>query len=201
MKGIKIFATAVLGLAAFTSSVSVLAAISIPVGWYGEINLGKSAAQNKNYGTGTSASGNGLAGNLSVGYKFMPYFTLEGGWTYYANTTVQSSAGTNVATDKHYSLDLTGKGILPVADSGVELFSKIGVAFGFSKVSITNSTAAAGLGVPTGNKSSTGLYLGVGGSYSLSPAIGLVAQWTRARLGNNVGNLDLYSIGINWIFA
>ena len=201
MKGIKLLALAVTSLAAISSATLALAAVSAPAGWYLDGNLGVSRAQNKNYGVNTKSSTQGIGWGFDVGFKFMPYFGLEAGYTNYAVTQVKNLAGTKVATDSHFSYDLTTKGILPISDSGVELFAKVGVARLYSHTVITNGTAASGLGIPAGKKSATGLYLGVGGDYAFTPAISMTLEWNRAKGTSATGNLDLYSVGVNYTFG
>jgi hypothetical protein len=179
---------------------STFASMSLPNGWYVEGNVGSSRATNKTYGSNTSTKNTGFGFNLDAGYKFAPYFAAEVGYTSYAKTTVKS-AGTNVAKDTHYSYDIAGKGIFPVSDTGLELFAKVGLARSNSHVVITNSTAAAGLGIATGTSSSSGLYLALGGDYSFMPTLAVNAQWAQAKGNSNTGTLSIYTLGLTWLFA
>jgi hypothetical protein len=173
--------------------------MSLPYGWYLEGNGGSSHTSNTNYPGSTSSSG--VGGNANLGYKFMPFFATEIGYTQYANTSIKNGAGTKAATVKNYSYDLSGKGILPVGSSPFELFAKLGVARVSAKTSINSSAAAAGLGLTSSNHSATGLYYGIGADYSLLTALQLVAQWQRAQGNSTTGNLDLFSAGITFIFG
>lgn len=201
MKGIKVLALTAISLAAISSSTSSLAAISIPYGWYGEGNLGTSRSQNVNYGTGTSVNSAGFGWNADVGYKFMPYFALEVGYTSYAQSTVKLPSGATGLNVSHHSYDLAGKGILPIADSGVEFFAKVGVARASAHSSITSAGASSGMSLQTGSSSSTGLYIGAGGGYSFLQNIAVNVEWNRARGNSTIGNLDLWSVGITWMFG
>lgn len=201
MKGIKVLALTAISLAVISSATSAFAAISIPYGWYMEGNIGTSRAQSVNYGTGTTVSSAGVGWNLDFGYKFMPYFGLEVGYTSYAQSSVKVPSGGVGDNVSHFSYDLAGKGILPVADSGVELFAKVGVARTSAHSVLTSTGASSGIALPTGTSSSTGLYLGVGGGYSVLQNLAVNLQWARSRGNSNIGNLDLWSIGVNFLFG
>lgn len=198
MQGKKILAK-LMGVALVCGASSAFAVMSLPYGWYLEGNLGSSHTSNTNYPGSTSSSG--LGGNANLGYKFMPFFSTEIGYTQYANTSIKNGAGTKAATVKNYSYDISGKGILPVGSSPFELFAKLGVARVNAKVSVNNDTAAAGLGVSSSNHSTTGLYYGIGADYSLISALQIVVQWQRAQGNSTTGNLDLFSGGFTFIFG
>lgn len=198
MQGKKLLArlTGILFLGVASSAFAVM---SVPYGWYIEGNIGSTHLSNASFPGSSSSSG--VGGNANVGYKFMPYFATELGYTRYANTSIKNGAGTQVATDKFYSYDLAGKGILPVANSGFELFAKIGAQRLNSKISVSNSAGAVALGIGSSNHSVTGIYLGIGADYAVLPELALVAQWQRAQGNNSTGNMDLISAGINFIFG
>ncbi len=172
--------------------------MSLPYGWYLEGNVGSSHSSNTNYPGSISSSG--IGGNGNLGYKFMPFFATEVGYTRYANTSIKSGS-TKAATVKNYSYDIAGKGILPVANSPFELFAKLGIARVNAKTSVDNTPLAIGLGVSSSNHSATGLYYGLGADYSMIPALQLVVQWQRAQGNNQTGNLDLFSGGFTFIFG
>lgn len=178
---------------------SALAAVQLPMGWYLEGNVGASRLSNVNLGN-VSQNSSSVAYGVNAGYKFMPFFATEGGGIKYANITAKNNAGVNVASDKIYSINLAGKGIWPISP-GFELFAKLGVAYLHSHLKITNSSAAYGLGIPSGTHTKTGAYLGVGADYSYLPNVPIILQWTRARGDNATGTLDFYSIGVAYIFG
>jgi len=198
MQGNKLLAK-LTGVALLCAASTTFAVMSIPYGWYIEGNLGSSNLTNTDYPGSTSSSG--IGGNANLGYKFMPYFGTEIGYTQYANTSIKNSKGTKAATVKNYSYDIAGKGILPIAESPFELFAKIGVARVNAKVSVNNQTAATGLGVSSSNHSTTGLYYGLGAQYSLINALALNVQWQRAQGNSTTGNEDLFSGGLTFIFG
>lgn len=200
MQGNRFITTTLAGLFALGFSASAFAIMSAPNGWYLEANAGSTDLSNKSYPGGNSSS-SGVGGNANIGYKFMPYFALEGGYTQYANTSITNSAtNTKAGTDKHYSYDLSLRGILPIMTSGFELFAKAGIQRLNSKVSINNSAAAAAIGLGSSHHSTTGIYLGAGGQYYFIPELAVVAQWQTAQGNSETGNMSLLSGGLSFVF-
>ncbi len=187
------------GLAAFFISTSAFAIMSVPYGWYVEANGGSSHLSKKSYSPGSSSS-SGIGGNGNVGYKFMPYMGIEVGYTRYANTNIRNQQSTKAGQDKHYSYDIAVRGILPISDSGFEAFAKLGAQHLNSHVTIKNASAADEIGLTSGGHNATGLYLGLGAQYYFWPELAVVAQWQRAQGTSGTGTLDLYSLGISFIF-
>jgi hypothetical protein len=199
MQGKKLLFTAMASLIVLSAAAPTYAIMSIPNGWYIEGNAGSSHLSGKSYPG--SATKSGFAGNANVGYKLMPYFGLEAGYSLYASTNIKNSAGVKAATDKHYSFDLAGKGIFPVSDTGFEIFAKLGAMRASSTVSVNNDAAAAALGIGRNSHSAIGLYAGLGLQYYVMPELALVAQWQRAQGDSSTGTFDLYSGGISFIVS
>lgn len=197
MQGKKLL-TLLSGLAVLSIATPALAMMSVPYGWYLEGNLGSSHTSSTNYPGSISTSG--IGGNANLGYKFMPYMGLEMGYTQYSNSSIKNNVGTKAATIKNYSYDLALRGIVPIADSGFELFAKLGAERVNAKVSINSQTAAAGLGITSSNHSATGLYVGIGAQYYVMPELAFNVQWQRAYGNNRTGNMDLFSGGLSFIF-
>jgi hypothetical protein len=183
-------------VALLTFATSASAAMSVPFGWYIDANAGSSHLSNKNYPGSSSSSG--IGGNANVGYKFMPFFAAEIGYSQYPNTTIKA-AGVKAGSDKHYSYDLAGKGIIPIAASGLEAFAKLGVARLADSMSISNSTAANSIGLSNTSHSDTNLYMAVGAQYYFIPELAAVIQWARAQGSSSTGTLDLFSGGISFL--
>ena len=197
MQGKKILA-AVTGLAVFTLSTPALAIMSAPSGWYLEGNAGSTHISNVSYPGSTSSSG--LGGNASAGYKFMPYFAAEIGYTQYAGTSIKAPDGTKAGTVKNYSYDLAARGILPISESGLELFGKLGIEQVRANVSLNNNTAANLIGLQSEQHSCVGAYVGGGGQYYFTPEFAAVIQWEEAIGNNKTGNMALFSGGLSFIF-
>lgn len=170
--------------------------MSVPYGWYVEGNVGSTKLTNKSY-TGSSSS-SGIGGSAIVGYKFMPFFALEGGYTRYANTNIDVN-NVRVASDQHDSYHVEGKGIWPFASSGMEAFAKLGYQRLNTKTKIDNSALAAANGISSGSHTHYGLYMGIGLQYYFSPELAVVGQWARAQGNSATGTLDLLSIGLSFI--
>lgn len=191
----------VIGIGIAFLSIPSFAVLSAPYGWYAEGNVGSTRQVQDDYPANSSSSTSGLGGSLAAGYKFMPYFSMELGYTRYANTTVDDQNGTKAGSDKHYVWDLAGKGIIPVGASGFELFGKFGIQRMYSSLSISNTAAANNIGLASSQHSATGYYLGAGGEYYFLPQIAVVAQWTRANGSRATSTMDLYSIGASYLFG
>lgn len=187
------------GFIALGMSASAVAATAVPFGWYVEGNVGSSRANNVTYTPSTTTiSRTGLGWNLNLGYKFIPYFAAEVGYTSYADT-IAKVGGTKVADDAHSSYDIAGKGILPINDSGFEMFAKLGLARAHSHV--TAPATVPGVNVATGTNNSSGLYFGLGGDYTLLPNVTANLQWARVKGNSSIGNLDLISAGVAYTFS
>jgi opacity protein-like surface antigen len=198
MQGKRILLAAISGLSALTLTTSAFAILSVPNGWYLEANGGSTSSSNTSYPGNSSSSG--LGGNANLGYKFMPFFAMELGYTLYSGTTIKDAAGSKAATVKVYSYDIAAKGILPIAASGVEAFAKVGGQRLNESSTINNSATAIALGVSSGSHNATGLYLAGGLQYYFMPELAVNAQWARAQGNNTTGNYDLLSGGVSFIF-
>ena len=195
MKGFKLALSLITGLLAVCVLTAASAEVPLPSGWYIEGNAGGFKSSNVSYLSNTSGS----ALNINGGYKFMPFFAAEIGYTKYADITAKAN-GIEVAQISHYSYDLVGKGILPIGTTGAELFAKLGVGRINSKVSQSNSAYVISSSI-TGSHNVTGYYFGLGGDYSFMPNVAVNGQWQRAKGDSRTGNLDLYSIGVSYLFG
>jgi hypothetical protein len=192
------YLAAIAGLTSLFFSIPAFAVMSVPDGWYLEGNVGSTKLTNKTYPGSSSPSG--IGGNANLGYKFMQFFAMEIGYSLYANTSIKDSNGTRAATDKHYSYDAAAKGILPISDSGFETFAKLGVQRINSHVSIDDYPAAANVPISNSQSSATGLYMGLGAQYYVIPELAIVGQWQRADGTSSTATMDLYTLGLSFIF-
>jgi len=199
MFGKKILLTTITGLFIASFSIPALAVMSLADGWYVDGSLGTTRLSNKSYPGSSSTTG--LSGDANLGYKFMPFFGAEVGYTQYGSTNIKDQFGTKAAEDRHYSYDLAGKGIIPISSSGFELFGKLGVQRTQSKVTIKNSTAATNIGITSSRHSNVGLYLGAGAQYYFMPEMSVFIQWARANNDSNTGTMDFYGAGLSFIFG
>lgn len=182
------------GLAAVMFTTSALAMqMSAPDGWYLEGNLGSAHLSNVDYEGG--ASNNGFAWNLNLGYKFMPYAAIEGGYTSYTQSTIVFD-GFTLARISRYSYDIAGKGILPIQDSGFELFAKLGAAHMRASATSTDSDPADRF---SASANATNFYAGLGAQFNFMPELGVVVQWQRAQGNHDTGTEDFFSVGLAFI--
>lgn len=186
------------GLILLTISTSSYAIMSVPYGWYLEGNVGITKIFNESFPKGAGSSNSNVGANANIGYKFMPFFGTEIGYTQYANTNIKNQAGVNAATVRHYAWDLALRGILPLSDNGVEFLGKVGIARAYSRIGIDNSEAAASIGLSGSTSGSTGFYLAAGAQYYFTPEFAIVALWARSQGNGSTGTLDLYSLGISY---
>lgn len=200
MKKLKIIAWA--GLAATCTITSAMAITPLPTGWYVELNGGRSKVTNISYASGSSISNTGIGWNLNGGYKFIPFCAAELGYTKYADSSSKIN-GVKIATATYYSYDVALKPILPVGDIGAEVFAKLGLAYLNTSVKAANASYAAanGISVTTGSHNTTRYYFGLGAEYYFIPSLALNAQWQRAQGNNKTGNLNLYSLGLSYLFG
>lgn len=180
--------------------INALAVLSTPYGWYIEANVGTTKLFDEDYPPGASDETTWIGGNVNLGYKFMPFFAAEVGYTRYADTKIEDQSGTTAGEDQHYSMDLAAKGIIPFSYTGFEGFGKLGVQRLHSRIKIKSSVAASNIGLVKSSSGVTGFYLGAGVQYYFTPQMAVVAQWARANGNSETGTIDLYSIGVNFVF-
>lgn len=185
-------------------SVNAWANFPPPKGWYVEGNIGTTNQNNINYGFGTktSTSNAGLGFNANVGYKFFPYFALEGGYTKYSRIEIMFD-NTTVAKDDPSTWDITTKTMLPIQDSGFSFYAKIGIARTTSSIVINNQALidANNLSISSGDSSATGLYYGIGGEYFIWGNTAIHLSWVEALGNNNTGDMAFTSIGVSHVFG
>lgn len=201
MKMIKKISFVLISAATVGFSALAFAEVSLPMGWYVEGNIGGSKISNVSYAPGTNISTTGVGWSLNGGYKFIPYFATEIGYTSYGNGNITLNT-TKVGKDQVQSYDIAAKAILPVQDTGAEIFAKLGVARAKSHVTVTNAAllAASGTTLNTGHFASTDFYFGLGGDYAFLPEMAVNIQWNRVDGSSRTGNLDLFSLGLTYTF-
>ncbi len=179
-------------------SASAQAAFPPPQGWYIEGNMGYSTVSSKSYDA-PNVRRSGMGYNVNLGYKLTTFFSAEAGYTHYFPTRIYN--GPKLGQDTHYSYDLSAKASVPISDSSVELFGKLGIARVHSNVQITNTQLASGLNLNPGANNVTGLYMALGLAYYFAPSIAVNLQWARAHGNNQTGDLNLYGGGLSYNFG
>lgn len=190
--------TVLAGMVSLFTHHPAYACMPLPSGWYIEGSGGSVRQQDASNG-GLTTDTSGLGWNATIGYKFMPFLAIEAGYTQYGIIKEKNGA-TTVMRNRPVSVDFAAKGIIPIANSGFEPFGKVGYARSKNKIQVTDAALIPPT-ASTDNESASGLYLGAGAQYYFMPELAVVAEWNRAA-GNNdsVGHLDLYSIGLSFIF-
>ncbi|HVY53185.1 MAG TPA: outer membrane beta-barrel protein [Gammaproteobacteria bacterium] len=181
-----------------TLTTLAFAAFPPPAGWYIEGNGGYSTVSSKSYGA-PNVRRSGMGWNLNLGYKLTNFFAAEAGYTHYFPTRVYN--GPKIGQDNHYSYDLAAKAMLPISDSSVNIFGKLGLARVHSDLNITNNSLASGLNLTTGARNVTGLYMALGMEYYFAPSIAANIQWARAHGDSQTGDLNLYAAGLSYNFG
>lgn len=175
------------------------AIMSAPDGWYAEGNVGTANIANESIPGSHNQSG--VSGNLNVGYKFMPFFGMEVGYSRFAEMTIKDGQGNKAGDATFYSYDIAGKGIVPIVDSGFELFAKVGANRMNQHISINDDTVATSIGLSSTQRSTTNYYLGLGAQYYFIPEMAGVLQWQHSEGNSSTGDADFYSLGVSFIFA
>lgn len=182
----------------FAYSYTAEAAFPPPQGWYIEGNAGFSTVSSKSYDA-PNIRRSGVGWNINLGYKLTPYFSAEGGYTHYFPTRIYN--GPKLGEDDHYSYDFAAKASLPISDSSIAAFGKLGIARVHSHIHITNADLASGLNLNTNAQNVTGLYMALGLEYYFAPSIAANIQWARAHGNGQTGDLNLYAAGLSYNFG
>ncbi|GEM_PF-904904 len=192
------------------SLISVFASVIIPVhaappqpcGLYIDANAGLPTFQNNNYPGDISYPNSRSGWNVNLGYRFIPYIAAEMGYTGYYGTRSYDLAindpttGNQAGLVKHYAVDFAGKFILPLGQSGGEVFVKLGASAVNANTTVTDGTAAANIDLNDNNKTAVGPYVGVGANYFVIPGWAITAQWARAQGNDRTSNGTLWSAGL-----
>lgn len=210
--GKKIIASMLCAIGALAVAMPVQAQVYVG----GGVGVSKGSFKNSDFSLGDpeireSNDDSDTAYKLVVGYKFNPYFAVEGGYTNlgqfdYKYTGVGTLAGdTGKVKYKADAWHASAVGILPFAER-FSLFGKLGVAATNAKNSFDVNAPALGI-VDSGSerKSRTNLLLGVGLGYDVTKNINVRAEYEDyGRLGNSGDtgrvNASVWSLGMNYQF-
>ncbi|HEY1772527.1 MAG TPA: outer membrane beta-barrel protein [Gammaproteobacteria bacterium] len=203
----KLYSTVLfLGLAAVAGSAS-----AANNGWYVGVDLGQSKYDMVNsyvtsLGQGlaedglpnnTSESDTATAYGVDVGYQFMRYFAVEGGYVDFGSATGDVNITLAPPGDAHVSFHAKGEtlfavGILPVSDN-FSLFGKLGILAysqdGAGSVSVESTSQA----LQSGSHNGTTTGIGVGANFDFNSQFGLRLGFTRFH---SVGDVDNNSAAI-----
>lgn len=177
---------------------SAHAAIPPCTSWYADVNGGY-AAIHKSYPGSVRTTGGGWS--IAFGYKFLPYLAAELGYTHYP--FLYATGNELNAKIRHYAYDLAAKAILPIFNSGVELFGKAGAGRLNSDVVVSaNNPFISGNGsFISSNHYATSYYLAAGADYFFLHKYSINVQWAHTTGDAQTGNADLYTVGLSALFG
>ncbi|HEX4300827.1 MAG TPA: outer membrane beta-barrel protein [Gammaproteobacteria bacterium] len=202
-----------LGLAAFANSAS-----AADSGWYAGVDLGSSnyavmkpnmtalsqdLAQNGLPNT-TTESDTATAYGVDVGYQFLRYFAVEGGYTDFGSATGDLNINLIPPGTAHIDLHAKGEtlfavGILPVSDS-FSFFGKLGILT--YTQDFNGSVSVAGVGsqtLPKFSDSGTTSGIGVGASWAINDRFGLRLGFTRFHAVGDENNTGQGTIDLGYL--
>lgn len=204
--------TLLLGLAAVAGPAS-----AADTGWYAGVDLGSSNyAQMKpsadqvtqdlaqqGIATTNSVSDTATAYGLDVGYQFLRYFAVEGGYVDLGSVSADINA-TAVPVTEHVEIHAKGEtlyavGILPLSDN-FSLFGKLG-ALVYTQ-DFKGSVSATGLpttDLPHSSDSGTTPAIGVGADWNINDRFGLRLGFTRFHAVGDANDTGKGTIDLSYL--
>lgn len=180
-----------IGLVAVSSmllySHAALAVESKESGLYLNGNLGYGKV-NEDVTGSTESDNTGFASNINFGYKLNRNLALEAGFSKYPD----ESFGSGIEGSENYSVELDAKLILPIQQSGFELFGKLGAAAVHHKLE--------GPVTDAGTHTEPAAYVGAGASYSFTEKNAIVVQATATSENDPVPAMYLTTVGFMHTF-
>lgn len=150
-------------------------------GWYGGLNLGV-GMPNLKTPNGVDKDSQSVAG-VVAGYKFNPYFAVEGQYT--GTGKVTDNVSGSVKAD---ALSLTAVGIVPLNDA-FDVYGKLGVAS-------SKTTVSSGLGTYH-DASKTAATYGLGAEYHFDKALSMRVGWDHYQAEVDVSGAGSKSFDSN----
>jgi OmpA-OmpF porin, OOP family len=202
-----------LGLAAVAGSAS-----AADTGWYAGVDLGSSnyavmsdtvtqvsqdLAQN-GFPNTTKESDTATAYGVDVGYQFLRYFAVEGGYTDFGSSTGDININLVPPGTAHVDIHAKGEtlfavGILPLSDR-FSLFGKLGI-LAYNQ-DATGSVSVAGVGsqaIPKASDSGTTTGIGVGANWNINDQFGLRLGFTRFHAVGDANNTGEGTIDLGYL--
>lgn len=152
----------------------------------------------------THADDSATGWKLFAGYRFNPYWAMEGGYTalgkYEFDGQVIADPGAVKATFKAESWNLMAVGILPINDQ-YEVFGKAGVGYWRTRLEATGTFSAQN--VRTFKTHGTSPVFGLGGIVHLTPNWSARLEWERFHeigeaSGSGRSDIDLTSLALQY---
>ena len=183
-------------------------------GWYAGLDIGRSrlgmnssdvdgALANQGIASSTSLEQSDTSFGVNGGYRFNPYFALEGAYARLGSFNYSAPTGTDTIDGKFKAsaLSLAAVGFYPFL-SQWSLYGKAGLTRTDAKL---EASSESGL-TPTENTSrtGTGLLVGAGVMYDFDRSFFAKAGWDRyTKVGDSStgsGSIDLYLLGVGMRF-
>lgn len=147
-----------------------------------------------------SIGNSGVAGRIFFGYDFTPGFGVELGYDQIADTeltTLNNLQGVN-GEIREYAIDALLKGMLPIANSGVNLTGRLG----FAVVDANSSVSGPAATIELPEESTVQPAFGVGVSYNITPQLPIELSWLHFQQTNDswIQSTDLVGIGLSYRF-
>ena len=166
-------------------------------GWYAGASIGQTSVDMDASGF-QEVNDTDTGWKLYMGYRFLPYFALEGAYAALGETSLKT-AGTSLKVEVNDTLYLAAVGMLPLGDRFV-LFGKVGV---FSAE--TDVVACLPAVCVNEKERQDGWMYGVGLDFFFTRQWGMRAEWERfTNVGSDQtpGNedVDLISVGVIYRF-
>jgi len=148
-------------------------------------------------GTGTGIS----ARLLLTGVQFNPHAAMEIGYTYYAPAKYEVLSNGVSPKTRLNAIDFVGKGIFPLANSGLSVFAKAG--FALTRATSSGSLAKLDANGRYGSTTQTSVRptLGVGVSYDITQNWQTDLSFMRVMSGGGINNADFIALGITYHFV
>lgn len=202
-----------LGLAAVAGSAS-----AADNGWYVGVDLGQSKYDvmqpnvtalsqdlaQQGFPNTTAESDTATAYGVDVGYQFLRYLAVEGGYTDFGSSTGDVNITLTPPGNAHINIHANGEtlfavGILPISDN-FSFFGKLGL-LAYSQ-DFTGSVSVAGVGsqtVPKSSDSGTTSGIGVGANFDINSRFGLRLGFTRFHSVGKASNTGEGTIDLGYL--
>lgn len=186
-------------------------------GWYAGLSLGQSNyAQMKPSTDATSVAlaqqglpntatetATPFAYGLDVGYQFMPYLAVEGGYVDLGSASADFQIHLTPAGSAHVNIHATGEdlfavGILPISDR-FSLYGKLGLLAYSQKFDGSVTVGTTGSTIPGTSDTGTTTGIGVGASYRFNDTFGLRLGFTRFHSVGDANNTGEGTIDFSYL--
>lgn len=178
--------------------IALLASLAAPVAaqaddLYGGVNLGGARGRIDSNNAQSSSTNAGF--KLYGGYQITPMFGAEAGYAYLGKGNV-SVNGVDGGHLKPHALYAAGTATLPL-NKDFALFAKLGVSANRTTIDMPAGQASV-------KSSKTSAMFGLGASYTITPALALVAEYENYGKTQNTQlasvKADMLSVGLRYKF-